>query len=61
MGQALLQIQLASFHYILGQVLLQIGAAFLITNWGKCYYKLGQLNHYKSGQVLLEFRTAITN
>ena len=38
------------FYYKLGQVLSQIGAAQLlqngadvITNWGKLYYKLGQL------------------
>ena len=58
MGQALLQIRAASFCYKLGQVLLQIGVAFLlqigasvITNWssliitnqGKFYYKSGQL------------------
>ena len=36
-------------------ILLQIGASvitnwgsFVITNWGKCYYKLEQLNYYKS-------------
>ena len=40
-------------------ILLHIGAsvitnwaAFFITNWGKCYYKLRQLNYYKSGQIL---------
>ena len=38
------------FYYKLGQMLLQIEAAYLlqngagvITNWGKLYYKLGQL------------------
>ena len=38
----------------MGQVLLQIGAASF-------YYKLGQFNYYKSGQVLLQIRAAITN
>ena len=61
LGQALLQIGAASFYYKLGQVLLQIGAAFFITNWGKCYYKLGQLNYYKSGQLLQIRVTVITN
>ena len=48
-------------------IILQIGASvitnwgsFFITNWGKCYCKLGQLNYYKSGQVLLQIRAAIT-
>ena len=40
---------------------MQIGAAFFITNWDKCYFKLGQLNYYKSWQVLLQIRAAITN
>ena len=61
LGHVLLQIGAASFYYKLGQVLLQIGEAFFITNWGKCYYKLGQLNYYKSGQVLLHIRGASTN
>ena len=39
MGQTLLQIW--GSYYKLGQPLLQIGAA--IKNWGKLYYKLGQL------------------
>ena len=49
-------------------ILLQIAASvitnwdsFFITNWGKCYYKFGQLNYYKSVQVLLQIRAAITN
>ena len=49
-------------------ILLQIVASaitnwgsFFITHWGKCYYKLGQLNYYKSGQILLQIRAAITN
>ena len=54
LGQTLLQIGAASLlqigtivvtnwgsYYQLGQALLQNGAA--ITNWGKIYYKLGQL------------------
>ena len=32
-----------------------------ITNWGKRYYKLGQLSYYKLGQMLLQFEAAITN
>ena len=56
--------------------LLQIGAKYVI-KWGifyyqldKCYYKigatsfyykLGQFNNYKSGQVLLQIGAAITN
>ena len=46
-------------YYKLGQMLLQIGAASLlqirasvITNWGKMYYKLGQV---------LQIRAIITN
>ena len=55
----LLQIGAASFCYKLGQELLQIWAAFFIKNWGKCYYKLGQLNYYyKLEQVLLQIRAA---
>ena len=39
-----------------------------ITNWGKCYFKLGQLSYYKMGQTLLQIgavlqirATVITN
>ena len=42
-------------------VLLQIGPAFFITDWCKCYYKLGQPNYYKSGQLLHIRATVITN
>ena len=43
--------KLGQLHYYkLGQMLLQIRAA--ITNWGKMYYKLGQV---------LQIRTIITN
>ena len=44
-----LQIGAALFYYKLGQTLLQIGVASLlqigaaITNYGNCYYKIGQL------------------
>ena len=76
-------------YYKLGQacvtnqgssVLLQIRAnvvtnwdSFIITNWGKCYYKLEQVlqiraivitkwgNYYKLGQNLLQIGEAITN
>ena len=65
---SLLQIG-AKLYHKLGNFLLPIGASVItklgqirfITNWGKCYYKLGQLNYYKSGQVLLQIRAAITN
>ena len=50
-----------SFYCKLGQVLLQIRAAIFIKNWGKCYYILGQLNYYKSGQLLQIRATFITN
>ena len=46
----MLQIGAALFYYKLGQTLLQIGAASLlqirasvVTNWGSCCYKIGQL------------------
>ena len=32
-----------SLCYKLGQTLLQIGGSVIITNWGKCCYKLRQL------------------
>ena len=48
LGQVLLQVW--GSHYKLGQVLLQNRAA--ITNWGKMYYKLGQV---------LQIRAIITN
>ena len=32
-----------------------------IANWGKCYYILGQLNYYKSGQLLQIRAIVITN
>ena len=35
--------------------------SFFITNLGKCYYKLEQFNCYKSRQVLLQMRAAITS
>ena len=57
---SLLQIG-AKLYHKLGNFLLQIGAAFFITNWDKCYYKLGQLNYYKSGQLLQIRATVITN
>ena len=46
----MLQIGVALFYYKLGQPLLQNRAA--ITNWGKMYYKLGQV---------LQIRAIITN
>ena len=75
-------------YYKLGQacvtnwdnfVLLQIRAniknwgSFIITDWGQCYYKLGQLlqiratvvtkqgSYYKLGQNVLQIGTCITN
>ena len=66
LGQVLLQIGSASFKYKLGQILLLIGAAFLlqfgesvITNWGSLIIKVGisfirnQGSYYKLGQPLL--------
>ena len=47
--------------------------SFIITNWGKCYYKLGRLvqiraivitkqgSYYKLGQNVLQIGTGITN
>ena len=60
------------YYYKLGQfcfntnwgsfILLQIEAAFFITNWGKLnYYKSGQLLLQKSGQLLQIRATVITN
>ena len=46
----MLTIGAALFYYKLGQTLLQNRAA--ITNWGKIYYKLGQV---------LQIRAVITN
>ena len=48
----MLQIGAALFHDNLRQRLLQIGTASLLQNWGKCYYKLGQV---------LQIRAGITN
>ena len=53
----MLQVGAALFYYKLGQTLLQIGAAItswakFITDWGKIYYKLGQV---------LQIRAVITN
>ena len=39
----MLQIGAALFYDNLRQRLLQIGTASLLQNWGKCYYKLGQV------------------
>ena len=58
-AKLVLQIGAAIFYYKLGQTLLQIGAASLlqigasvVTNWGKMFYKLGQV---------LQIRAIITN
>ena len=48
-------------YYKLGQVLLQIRAAFLLQIGANKYYKLGQLFYYKLGQGLLQIRAGITN
>ena len=51
----------------MSKYLLQSGAAFVITKWGKLYYKVGQLaiykyfSYYKVGQVLLQSGAGITN
>ena len=55
----MLQIGATLFYYKLGQTLLQIGAAFIITNWGKCCYKMGP-NLLQIDQVL-QIRVIITN
>ena len=44
----------ARFYYKLGQLC-------VITNWDKCYYKLGQLSYYKMGHTLLQIEATITN
>ena len=41
--------------------LLQIGAAFVITNWGNSYYQLGQLILLQIGARLLKIGSSITN
>ena len=52
-------------HYKVGQSLLQRGTCVIkksallqkgtgITNWGKSYYKMGQVIFYKVGQSLLQ-------
>ena len=48
------RINILTIYYKLGQLC-------FITNWGKCYYKLGQLSYYKMGQTLLQIGAAITN
>ena len=48
----MLKIGAALFYDNLRQRLLQIGTASLLQNWGKCYYKLGQV---------LQIRAGITN
>ena len=62
---SLLQIK-AKLYHKLGNFLLPTGASVItklgqlhfITNWGKYYYKLGQLFYYKLGQVLLQIGAA---
>ena len=41
--------------------MLQIGAALFITNQDGHYYKLGQLQYYKLGQVLLQIAATVIN
>ena len=68
MGKLVLQIGPALLYYKLDQTLLQTRAASLlpigvsfVTNWGKIYYKLGQLlqiihaNHF--GKIILTNET----
>ena len=45
----------------IGADLSQIGAAFVITNRGKCYYKSGQLILLQIGAELLQIGAGITN
>ena len=68
LGQVLLQIGSASFKYKLGQMLLLIGAAFLlqfgesvITNWGSLIITSRGKFYQKSGQLLQIRATAVTN
>ena len=60
-------------YYKLGQSCVTNWGSFVITNWGKCCYKFGQLlqiratviaklgSNYKLGQNLLQIRAIITN
>ena len=48
-------------YYKLGQVLLQIEAAFFITNWGSLIITNQGKFYYKSGQLLQIRTTIITN
>ena len=69
----MLQIRAVLFYCKLGQMLLKNWDSLIITNWGKCYYKLGQVlqiraivitkwgSYYKLGQNLLQIGEAITN
>ena len=41
--------------------MLQIGAALFITNQDGHYYKLGQLQYCKLGQVLLQIAATVIN
>ena len=59
MGPSLLQIGAAPFYYKLGQVLLQIWAAFLLQIGAS--FITNQGSYYKLGQSLLQIWAAITN
>ena len=58
LGQACVTNWAAVFYYKLGQTLLQIGAASLSQDRGRCCYKLEQ--YYKLEQPLLQNMAAIT-
>ena len=57
----LLQIGAASFYYKLRQVLLQIGAAFFIKNWGSLIITNRGKFYYKPGLLLQIRATVILN
>ena len=48
-------------YYNWGKLVLEIGPALFYYKLGKRFYKLGQLQYYKLGQVLLQIGTVITN
>ena len=46
-------------YYKLGRTCVTNWGSFIFTNWGKCFYKLGQLLQLE--QPLLQSKAAITN
>ena len=49
------------FYTNWGKLMLQIGAVLFITNQGGHYSKLGQLQYYKLGQMLLQIAATVIN